>query len=119
VDHPQQPGGERRIAADHLGNLRVQAGFGADQFPEGPVDALERGELGARIDPTHDLGFGKRGAGGGHGVSRLFIDPRRATLSNAATDFRHRADWTESMDLIATPLPRETLWYMVRNLPAA
>jgi len=67
VDHAEQPGGERRIAPDDLGDLRIQAAFGLQQLTQRPVDAGERSEFWARIDTPGDFGFCKRrGTGGGN-----------------------------------------------------
>jgi hypothetical protein len=55
IHHAQQAGGERRIAADDLGDLRVHALLRAHEFAQGAVDALERGEFWAGFDPSGDL----------------------------------------------------------------
>jgi len=58
---PEQARGERRIAPDDLGDLGVEAGLRTHEGAERTVDALERGELGARLDPADDflVGMGK------------------------------------------------------------
>lgn len=55
VDHAQEAGRERGVAADDLGDLRRVAALGVDDALKVLVDALQGGEFGARVDAPPDF----------------------------------------------------------------